>query len=60
MNKITIIRNGEAAKKFDAVKTFQDYFAVEAENQKNKWLLMPQRMQNSKPFTIKKQLTLLL
>jgi cyclophilin family peptidyl-prolyl cis-trans isomerase len=36
MNKITIIRNGEAAKKFDAVKTFQDYFAVEAENQKNK------------------------
>jgi peptidylprolyl isomerase len=36
MKKITIIRNGEAAKKFDAVKTFQDYFAVEAENQKNK------------------------
>jgi cyclophilin family peptidyl-prolyl cis-trans isomerase len=33
---ITIIRNGEAAKKFDAVKTFQDYFAVESENQKNK------------------------
>lgn len=33
---ITIIRNGEAAKKFDAVKTFSDYFAVEAENQKNK------------------------
>ena len=32
---ITIIRNGEAAKKFDAVKTFQDYFAVESENQKN-------------------------
>jgi peptidylprolyl isomerase len=36
INKIIIIRNGEAAKKFDAVKTFQDYFAVEAENQKNK------------------------
>lgn len=33
---ITIIRNGEAAKKFDAVKTFRDYFAMEAENQKNK------------------------
>lgn len=33
---ITIIRNGETAKKFDAVKTFQDYFAVESENQKNK------------------------
>jgi peptidylprolyl isomerase len=36
MLKVTIIRNGEAAKKFDAVKTFHDYFAVEAENQKNK------------------------
>ena len=36
---ITIIRNGEAAKKFDAVKTFRDYFAVEAENQKNKFAL---------------------
>lgn len=36
---ITIIRNGEAAKKFDAVKTFSDYFAVEAENQKNKLAL---------------------
>ena len=33
---ITIIRNGEGAKKFDAVKTFEDYFAVESENQKNK------------------------
>ncbi|MBC7845202.1 MAG: peptidylprolyl isomerase [Flavobacterium sp.] len=33
---IMIIRNGEAAKKFDAVKTFRDYFALEAENQKNK------------------------
>lgn len=33
---ITIIRNGAAAKKFDAVKTFRDYFAVEAENQKHK------------------------
>ncbi|MBF2707780.1 peptidylprolyl isomerase [Flavobacterium soyangense] len=36
MVKVTIIRNGEAAKKFDAVKTFRDYFSVEAENQKNK------------------------
>jgi cyclophilin family peptidyl-prolyl cis-trans isomerase len=30
MVKVTIIRNGEAAKKFDAVKTFSDYYAVEA------------------------------
>ena len=32
--KVTIIRNGDAAKKFDAVKTFHDYFSTEAENQK--------------------------
>lgn len=36
INKIIIIRNGEAAKKFNAVKTFQDYFAIEMENQKNR------------------------
>lgn len=36
MVKITIIRNGDAAKKFDAVKTFRDYFTVESENQKKK------------------------
>lgn len=36
MTKVTIIRNGEAVKKFDAVKIFHDYFSVEAENQKNK------------------------
>jgi peptidylprolyl isomerase len=34
MSKVTIIRNGDAAKKFDAVKVFHDYFIVEAENQK--------------------------
>jgi peptidylprolyl isomerase len=39
INKITIIRNGEAAKKFNAVKTFHDYFMVEAENQKNKFAI---------------------
>ena len=37
--KVTIIRNGEAAKKFDAAKTFRDYYTVEAENQKNKLAL---------------------
>jgi cyclophilin family peptidyl-prolyl cis-trans isomerase len=36
INKVTIIRNGEAAKKFNAVKTFNDYFSVESENQKKK------------------------
>ena len=34
MSKVTIIRNGDAAKKFDAVKVFHDYFTAEAENQK--------------------------
>jgi peptidylprolyl isomerase len=33
---VTIIRNGIAAKQFDAAKTFHDYFATESENQKKK------------------------
>lgn len=36
---ITIIRKGEAAKKFDAVKIFSDYFANEAENLKKQALI---------------------
>jgi cyclophilin family peptidyl-prolyl cis-trans isomerase len=32
LNKVTIIRKGEAAKKFNAVKVFTDYFKVETEN----------------------------
>jgi peptidylprolyl isomerase len=36
---ITIIRKGEAAKKFDAVKVFSNYFTAEAENQKKKALV---------------------
>ncbi|WP_396168800.1 peptidylprolyl isomerase [Flavobacterium sp.] len=46
MEKVTIIRNGEAAKKFDAVKVFRDYYKVEAENQKNKLAL--QAAENAK------------
>jgi cyclophilin family peptidyl-prolyl cis-trans isomerase len=33
---VTIIRNGEDAKKFDAKKTFHDYFKIESESQKQK------------------------
>jgi len=33
---ITIIRKGEAVKKFDAFKIFNDYFKTETENQKKK------------------------
>ena len=42
MNKVTIIRKGEAAKKFNAVKTFYDYFSVESEKQKQKLALEEQ------------------
>ena len=35
---IKIVRKGEAVKKFDAVKVFNDYFKSEAENQKKKSL----------------------
>ena len=34
INSIKIIRKGVAANKFDAVKTFSNYFKVESENQK--------------------------
>lgn len=36
---ITIIRNGEAAKKFDAIKIFANYYNVEAESQRKKLAL---------------------
>jgi cyclophilin family peptidyl-prolyl cis-trans isomerase len=36
IKSVTIIRNGEDAKKFDAKKTFYDYFKIESENQKQK------------------------
>ncbi|WNM18685.1 peptidylprolyl isomerase [Flavobacterium capsici] len=32
LNKVTIIRKGEAAKKFNAVKIFGDYFKIETQN----------------------------
>jgi peptidylprolyl isomerase len=50
INKVTIIRNGEAAKKFNAVKTFYDYFSVESENQKKKLAL---EAQNQKEYDSK-------
>src|SRR6478735_1112203 len=36
IKSVTIIRNGEDAKKFDAKKTFYDYFKIESESQKQK------------------------
>ena len=35
INKVTIIRKGEAAKKFNALKVFQEYVATDEQNQKN-------------------------
>ncbi len=34
LNSVTILRKGEAAKKFNAIKTFDDYFVIESKNQK--------------------------
>jgi len=34
VKSIIILRKGEAAKKFNAVKTFDDYFVIESKNQK--------------------------
>lgn len=36
IKSVSIIRNGEEAKKFNAVKTFHDYFQIESEIQKQK------------------------
>lgn len=36
IKSVTIIINGEDAKKFDAKKTFYDYFKIESENQRQK------------------------
>ena len=36
MKKVTIIRNGKAAKNFDAEKTFYDYYSAQSKNQKEK------------------------
>ncbi|MBW4359963.1 peptidylprolyl isomerase [Flavobacterium taihuense] len=36
IKSVSIIRNGEEAKKFDAKKTFYDYFKIESESQKQK------------------------
>ncbi|MBG6109482.1 peptidylprolyl isomerase [Flavobacterium sp. CG_23.5] len=57
MNKVTIIRNGEAAKKFDAIKTFHDYFAVESENQKKQLAIDTEnkRLYNTKYKAVRDQ-----
>jgi peptidylprolyl isomerase len=43
---INIIRKGEAAKKFDAVKIFSDFFANEAENLKNRGAIEAENKKN--------------
>jgi cyclophilin family peptidyl-prolyl cis-trans isomerase len=46
IKKVTIIRNGDQAKKFDAVKIFHDYFTVEAENQKKQMAIAAEEQKN--------------
>ncbi|RTY72938.1 peptidylprolyl isomerase [Flavobacterium sp. GSP27] len=57
INTVTIIRNGEAAKKFNAVKIFNDYFAVENKNQKEKAAVDTEnkRVYNEKYKEVRKQ-----
>lgn len=50
INTVKIIRKGEAAKRFDAVKTFSDYFKKEAENRKK---LQAQEEQDKKMYAEK-------
>lgn len=47
---IKIIRKGEAAKKFDAVKVFSDFFAQEAQNLKNQAAI---ELENQKAYAAK-------
>jgi cyclophilin family peptidyl-prolyl cis-trans isomerase len=57
IKSVTIIRNGEAAKKFNAVKVFTDYFAVESENQKKKAAIEAEnkRVYNEKYKVVREQ-----
>lgn len=50
IESITIIRKGEAAKKFDAEKTFYDYFSIESKKQKEQ---MNIEAQNEKEYEAK-------
>jgi peptidylprolyl isomerase len=54
MSKITIIRNGDAAKKFDAKKIFHNYFIAEAEKLKKQAAIdaEKQRIFNEKYKTV--------
>ena len=57
IKKITIIQKGEKAKKFDAVKTFTDFFSKEAENQKKQALIDAenQKIYDAKYKVVKEQ-----
>lgn len=57
IEKITIVRNGTTAKKFDAVKVFSNYFAEEAENRKKEAALAEQnkKMYEAKYKLVKQQ-----
>ncbi|MES2239727.1 MAG: peptidylprolyl isomerase [Bacteroidota bacterium] len=50
IKSVTIIRKGEAAKKFNAVKTFDDYFSIESKKQKAQMAI---EEQNNKEYAAK-------
>lgn len=54
---VTIIRKGEAAKKFDALKVFNDYFKSENENQKKEAVIESEKKKiyNEKYKAVKEQ-----
>jgi peptidylprolyl isomerase len=62
MKTVRIIRKGEEVKKFDAVKTFTDFFKKDIENQKNKAAIDAENIEkyNAKFDAIKKQKVLFL
>ena len=57
IKKITIIRKGDAAKKFDAVKVFTDFFTHEGENQKKQALVNAEnkKIYNARYKAVKEQ-----
>jgi peptidylprolyl isomerase len=60
IKSVTIIRKGEAVKKFDAIKVFNDYFKTETENQKKQAALdaqMKKEYEAKYKQVIKKKLT---
>ena len=55
INKITIVRKGDAAKKFDAVKTFTDYMANKGDDDKKDAALEAEKQKKQAELEAQKQ-----